>query len=71
MHVPAATKLTVDPDTVHTEVVEDAYETESELDAEADKVKEPAVNDCGAGSANVIVWETLLTVRDRTTSSAA
>ncbi len=48
--MPAATKDTVDPDTVHTEVVEEAYETESELDAEADKAKEPVVNDYGAGS---------------------
>ena len=54
LHVPAATKLTVDPDTVHTEVVEEAYETESELDAEADKAKEPVVNDCEAGSVKVI-----------------
>ena len=71
LHVPAATKDTVDPDTVHTDVVEEAYETESELDAEADKSREPVVNDCEAGSANVIVWETLLTVKDRSTSSAA
>ena len=52
--MPAATKLTVDPLTVHTDVVEEAYETERELDAEADKAKEPVVNDCEAGSAKVI-----------------
>ena len=36
LHVPAATKVTVDPDTVHTDVVKEAYETVSELDALAD-----------------------------------
>jgi hypothetical protein len=54
LHVPAATKDTVDPLTVHTDVVEDAYETASELDAEADKANEPSPSNCEAGSAKVI-----------------
>ena len=54
VQVPAATKLTVDPLTVHTDVVEDAYETERELDAEADKANEPSPSDCEAGSTKVI-----------------
>ena len=54
LHVPAATKLTVDPLTVHTDVVEDAYETERELDAEADKATEPSLSNCEAGSVKVI-----------------
>ena len=65
LHVPAATKVTVDPDTVHTDVVEEAYETESELDAEADKAKEPVVNNCEAGSANVIDCANPVTMTDR------
>ena len=55
LHGPAATKDTVEPDTVHTDGVEEEYDTESELDAVAAGVKDPLLSVCEFGWGKVIV----------------
>ena len=71
VQVPVARRLTVKPVTEHTEPVLEAIETVRPESAELDAVKLPRLSAFDPGSANVIVWDALLTVKDRSTSSAA
>jgi hypothetical protein len=71
VQVPVARRPTVEPVTEHTEPVLDARETVRPESAELDAVKLPRLSAFDPGSANVIVWDALLTVNDRSTSSAA
>ena len=71
VHVPGDTYVTSAPDTVHTFVVSEEYDTARFDDAVPANVTLPEAKLSSAGFANVIACATLPTSNDRDTSAAA
>ena len=71
VQVPVDTYVTSAPDTVHTPVVSEEYDTGKFDDAVPANVTLPEAKLSSSGFANVIVCATLLISNDRVTSSAA
>ena len=71
MHVPGDTYVTSAPDTVHTLVVSEEYDTAKFDDAVPASVTLPEAKLSSSGFANVIVCATLLISNDCVTSAAA
>ena len=67
MHVPALTKVRVDPETVHTPAVDEARDTVNPESDDAVRVAVPDESDCAPGSLNVMVCDFPQSISDRST----
>ena len=57
MHVPALTKVSVVPKTVHTPAVDEASDTVNPESDDAVRSAVPDASCCAPGSLNVITWD--------------